>query len=123
MVSGERIYRVALLPEILLADARRQNVVPPDDHQELREEWIAKIHAFFPTVSFRNKAQTILLEVLAGGDYHVFRGKRLLFDRHIISIPVGRNYRFIFEQTPQGIFPKELLTHERYSSSKKPGIR
>jgi hypothetical protein len=44
-----------------------------------------------------------------------FHGKRFRSARHLISIPLGRRWRAIFEKLPTGYQFRDCLSHERYN--------
>ena len=66
------------------------------------------------------KTRDMIRRIAAGEQYTSFKGKRLHHDRSIISIPLNRDYRLIYRDTPEGLQLLELLTHEQYNV-KKPG--
>lgn len=66
------------------------------------------------------KARTVIARLGNGQNYREFRGKRLRHDRHLISIPLTRDYRMICQDTSNGILPKAVVSHEDYNVS-KPG--
>lgn len=45
----------------------------------------------------------------------VFKGKRLGFDRRIVSIPLGRRWRAIFVWDAGSCWFREVMSHERYN--------
>jgi hypothetical protein len=66
------------------------------------------------------KARTLLAEIAQGRPYTDFRGKRLNHDRTLISVPLGLDYRLLFQDTGSGLLPLACLSHEAYNV-KKPG--
>ena len=63
------------------------------------------------------KAREVLAAVAAGAPYMQFGGKRLNYDRTLVSVPVGRSYRLVFRDRGGQLAPKELLTHEAYNKA------
>lgn len=66
------------------------------------------------------KARQILEQIAAGEPYQQLKGKRMNYDRHVISIPVNIDYRILCEDTAEGLTPIALLSHEEYNVT-KPG--
>ncbi|MFB3788982.1 MAG: hypothetical protein ACE15F_21695 [bacterium] len=62
------------------------------------------------------KARHVLARIQAGDSIAELGGKRMHYDRHILSIPVGNGYRMICEDQDNRIVPKQLLTHEDYNN-------
>lgn len=73
-----------------------------------------------PTRSQVEKARTLLAAIRQGQPYTDFRGKRLHYDRTLISVPLSRDYRILFRDTGDGLLPLSCLSHETYNV-KKPG--
>jgi hypothetical protein len=74
-----------------------------------------------PSALLLEKARTILHAIAGGSNYRLFKGKRLNYDRTVISVPIGYNYRLLFiEQSDGHLVPKQLLSHEDYNAT-KPG--
>lgn len=69
-----------------------------------------------------DKARKIIADIHNGRPYVRYRGKRLKFDRHIISVPLNRDWRLIFYESGGKIRCRELMSHEEYNVS-KPGER
>jgi len=53
------------------------------------------------------------------GHHGEFGGKRLSFNRLLISIPLGRRWRAIFEMTVNGYKFRDCLSHENYNHIKQ----
>jgi hypothetical protein len=66
------------------------------------------------------KARSILDGLDQGRDYREFGGKRLNYDRTIISIPLNRDYRMICHDINGKPVPNCVLSHEAYNRT-KPG--
>ncbi|MCR1347058.1 hypothetical protein NRY68_14960 [Acidithiobacillus ferrooxidans] len=66
------------------------------------------------------KARRIIQAVTSGeSPYTAFRGKRLICNRTIISIPLNDNYRILFRELPGGAKePIKACTHETYNTKK-----
>lgn len=70
-----------------------------------------------PHVSLRKKARNALLGIVRDGKpYPIFGGKRMLHNRHIISVPIGRNWRLLLEeQEDKRKTVLSILSHESYN--------
>ena len=68
------------------------------------------------------EARDVLAGIGAGRHYAEFGGKRLNYDRTIISVPLGRDYRILFRDDDSGLTPIAAMSHEAYNK-KKPGMR
>jgi hypothetical protein len=68
-----------------------------------------------PTRSLVCKARAILAQMAAGVPYTRFRGKRFQSDRTVISVPLGRRYRLLFEDEGGVLCPLYCLSHEAYN--------
>ncbi|MBE9226724.1 hypothetical protein IQ264_14950 [Phormidium sp. LEGE 05292] len=66
------------------------------------------------------KARLVIAALQENKDYREFGGKRLRYDRFIISIPITRNYRMLCRDCGTMLIPQEVLSHEDYNV-KKPG--
>ncbi len=60
-------------------------------------------------------ARRIILSLEKGREYTDFKGKRLMPERNLISIPVGRNWRLLAEWQEGKIVPSRLLSHQTYN--------
>jgi len=70
--------------------------------------------------SLIDKARKIISDIEQGEHYSKYKGKKLRYDRNVVSVPVNQDYRLIFRETESGIEVQELLNHEDYNV-KKPG--
>lgn len=61
------------------------------------------------------KARAIIARIERGETYTAFRGKRLNANREQISIPVGRKWRMLAREHPDGLRVYALLSHETYN--------
>lgn len=61
------------------------------------------------------KMRKIIRKIERGVPYTTFRGKRLTCDRSQISIPVGRKWRMLARDSPEGIHVYAVLSHETYN--------
>lgn len=61
------------------------------------------------------KARKIVQKMERGVSYSTFRGKRLVTDRTCISIPVGRKWRMLARDSPEGVQVYAVLSHETYN--------
>lgn len=62
-----------------------------------------------------DRTADIVYSLRRGADYTAFKGKRLNYDRGVVSIPVGRSYRLVCITEDGCVVPKELLSHEEYN--------
>jgi hypothetical protein len=68
------------------------------------------------------KARDIIAAIEAGQSYTDFKGKRMRFDRDVISVPLGYDWRLIFYPINGRYVCQELLSHEDYNV-RKPGLK
>jgi hypothetical protein len=61
------------------------------------------------------KARGIICRLDEGHPYWKLRGKRMHYDRDVISIPVGRRWRILARWQGGKAIPRQILSHERYS--------
>ncbi len=61
------------------------------------------------------KARGIIIRIERGETYSTFHGKRLNANREKISIPVGRKWRMLARECPDGLRVYALLSHETYN--------
>ncbi len=73
-----------------------------------------------PTRKLVEKARTIIQAVANGEAYQHFGGKRLNYDRNMISIPINHDYRLLYYHAENGIELQRLMNHEEYNV-RKPG--
>ncbi len=66
------------------------------------------------------KSRRIIEGLQIRSDYRQFHGKRLRYDRFVISIPVTRNYRLICRDCGNLLVPEAVVSHEDYNVV-KPG--
>lgn len=110
---GQRCHRCA-----------QQAVTQAVKRQE-QEEWRSTFeHDLIDLQSFPKnvvlKARTILEALARQEDYRQYRGKRLRYDRNVISIPVTRNYRLLCREEAGQVVPERVVSHEDYNKC-KPG--
>lgn len=76
-----------------------------------------------PTKKLVLKARSIL-DTLSQQSCHFrdLKGKRLNYNRSIISVPIDNDYRILFKEENKELVPIKILSHEQYNV-KKPGIR
>lgn len=67
-----------------------------------------------------DKARDIIEKIYNGVQYLVFKGKRLRYDRNVVSIPINRDYRLIFHDIDGVLHVHKLMKHEDYNVT-KPG--
>lgn len=75
-----------------------------------------------PNRKLVEKARQIIKEIAEGAPYTAFKGKRMNFDRNIISVPLNHDFRLIYQQTQSGLVLADVMSHEEYNV-KKPGER
>lgn len=61
------------------------------------------------------KAQKLIQKMERGVPYTTFRGKRLSCNRNMISIPVGRKWRMLARDSPEGIQIFAVISHATYN--------
>ena len=66
------------------------------------------------------KARNIIDSLKDGQDYRNFGGKRLNYNRQVISIPLNRDYRMICHDVDGKPTPQSVVSHEEYNRT-KPG--
>lgn len=66
------------------------------------------------------KAREIISAIESGQPYTDFKGKRMRFDREVVSVPLGYDWRLIFHPIGGRYVCQELLSHEDYNV-RKPG--
>lgn len=100
-----------------------QQEIEIDREKEIKQDWLAAFAS--DCVDLRQlpknvvvKARHILQGLAEHRDYREFHGKRLHYDRHIISIPVTRNYRLICCDRTGSLTPEAVISHEDYNVAK-----
>ena len=78
--------------------------------------------SILPNRRLVEKARQIIAEIAAGASYMNFKGKRMNFDRNIISVPLNHDFRLLYQQTDTGLVLTSVMSHEDYNV-KKPGER
>jgi hypothetical protein len=66
------------------------------------------------------KARAILLGIRQGHTHREYQGKRLRYDRNIVSIPVNHDYRLLLHFEGKQLVPHKLMSHEEYNI-RRPG--
>ena len=61
------------------------------------------------------RARRIITRLEAGTPYRKLHGKRLQFNRCVISIPVGRTWRILAEDKAGRVQARQVLSHSRYN--------
>lgn len=74
-----------------------------------------------PERALVTKARQILAALAGGEDYTRFHGKRIGFDRALISVPLGKRYRLLLRDEGGALRPLECLSHEAYNNRLRPG--
>ncbi len=73
-----------------------------------------------PNRSLVEKARLIIAGIESGAPYTQYKGKRMNFDRNVISIPLNHDFRLLYQQTNVGLVLTSLMSHEEYNVT-KPG--
>ncbi|MGK9452866.1 ParE family toxin-like protein [Acidithiobacillus caldus] len=73
-----------------------------------------------PHASLRKQAEAAILGVVRDGmPYTAFSGKRMGYDRRIISVPIGRGWRLLLkEREDKSKVVVSLLSHESYNRAR-----
>ena len=61
------------------------------------------------------KARSIIVRLESGTPYWKFHGKRLQWNRRVISIPVGRSWRILAEDAGGQVRARQVLSHSSYN--------
>lgn len=61
------------------------------------------------------KARMIIVRLEAGTPYWKMQGKRLQWNRRMISIPVGRSWRILAEDAGGRVEARQVLSHSSYN--------
>lgn len=69
-----------------------------------------------PYPSLQAKAEILVGAILSGEPFHSFGGRRLPFDRQLVSVRLGRRYRAIFREFGKVRELVEVLSHEDYNN-------
>ena len=61
------------------------------------------------------RARRIITRLEAGAPYWKLHGKRLHWNRSVISIPVGRSWRILAEEVGNRVEATQVLSHSSYN--------
>ncbi len=61
------------------------------------------------------KARCIIARLETGTPYWKLHGKRLQWNRNVISIPVGRSWRILAEEVGGQVEARQVLSHSSYN--------
>lgn len=61
------------------------------------------------------RARRIIARLEAGTPYWKLQGKRLQWNRRVISIPIGRNWRILAEEKSGKVQARQVLSHSSYN--------
>lgn len=96
-----------------------------EQKQKCKQEWEASFNQ--DLIDLRNlpknvvlKSRHIIKRLAEEPDYRQFRGKRLRYNRFVVSIPINRNYRLLCRDRGQFLSPEAVISHEEYNVA-KPG--
>jgi hypothetical protein len=91
------------------------------EQQQQRDEWLASFER--DMVDLRGlpthvvqKSRHILSELAKGRHFGILGGKRMVFDKTLVRIPVGHRYRMLCRQETGPIVPLMVLSHEDYNA-------
>ncbi len=62
------------------------------------------------------KARSILSDLQNGQHFTAMKGKRMMFDRTVVRIPVGHRYRLLCREQDGQLIPWRVLSHEEYNA-------
>jgi len=71
-----------------------------------------------PTNKIAEKARAIVNAIDHGKCYTSFHGKRMRYNRDIVSVPVNRDYRIIYDSIDGDLCPRAVMSHEDYNAKK-----
>ncbi len=71
-----------------------------------------------PNQKVAAKAHDILQQLSHGSGHHQVRGKRMHYDRSVISVPVGYRYRLLLLHQSGCYTAIDVMSHERYNKTK-----
>jgi hypothetical protein len=71
-----------------------------------------------PNSRLMEQARTILDGLSNGESHHQHQGKRMHYDRAVISIPIGYRYRLLLLCLKGRYVPLEIMSHEQYNNTK-----
>ena len=96
-----------------------------DQKKKTRRDWEASFDR--DSINLRNlpknvvlKSRHIIQRLSEEPNYRIFHGKRLRYNRFVISIPINRNYRLLCRDRGQFLSPEAVVSHEDYNVV-KPG--
>ena len=69
-----------------------------------------------PSPKLIEKARQILAN-LEQHSYTHYNGKRMNYDRSVISIPLGRDYRLLLREKDGKLHPLKVMSHEEYNAT------
>jgi hypothetical protein len=61
------------------------------------------------------KARRIITSLETGTPYWKLHGKRMQFNRYVISIPVGNTWRILAEDKAGRVQARQVLSHSQYN--------
>lgn len=108
-----------------LEEAKKQKAAERMERTQEREAWqqtfdqdVIDLRKLPPHLVL--KARKILADVCQTKNYIQYKGKRLNYDRTMISIPLSREYRLMFQERDGTFYPLAAMSHEDYNGT-KPG--
>ncbi|MCA9080837.1 MAG: hypothetical protein KDA58_09775 [Planctomycetaceae bacterium] len=108
------------------AKAKKQKQAEREEKSQAKEHWKQTFDAdaidlkHLPRKDLVLKARELITQIVASTEYTNHGGKRLNFDRTMISVPLGREFRILFRDTSGELKPLAAMSHEEYNRT-KPG--
>ena len=70
--------------------------------------------------AYQTRAREVMRKIAAGASHTEFKGKRLQYDRTMISVPLGTHWRLLFREEDKVPVPMKCMSHSDYNG-RKPG--
>lgn len=67
----------------------------------------------------RDRAELMLGHIAQGQPLRTLGGRRMNFDRHRASIPIGLRWRLLVDEVGGRLVPRAVLSHEAYNKRKQ----
>ena len=102
------------------AARRKKGLSASDAAGRERTECLGVDLCILPHAALRKKAENALLGIIRDGQpYTAFSGKRMGYDRRVISVPIGRGWRLLLkEREDKSKVVLSLLSHESYNRAR-----
>lgn len=69
----------------------------------------------------RAQARAIAAQIEAGATVSEIGGRRLQYNRDMVSVPIGRSWRMVVDASGGELTPVSVQSHEDYSNGAKAG--